>query len=109
LKDELVKALRLVNVFSDNFNQITLSVDQKAGKITMHSRNTDVGENHTTVDAAVKGIDIEMHLNHKYLGDVLQSLATDSVQFSFVDKGKPCVLRGVGDPSFLYLIMPMNR
>ena len=109
LKDELVKALRLVNVFSDNFNQITLSVNQKSGTITMHSRNADIGENHTTVDAAVKGGDIEMHLNHKYLSDVLQSLATDSLQFSFVDKGKPCVIRGVGDPSFLYLIMPMNR
>ncbi|MFT6361352.1 MAG: DNA polymerase-3 subunit beta [Candidatus Paceibacteria bacterium] len=109
LKDELIQSLRLINVFSDNFNQLSVNVDSKKGQILLHSRNTDVGENNTSVDAAITGSPLEMYINHKYLSDALPVLVGDSIEFSFVEKTKPCVIRAVGDSSFLYLIMPMNR
>lgn len=109
LKDELIQSLRLVNVFSDNFNQILLKTDSKKGQIHIHSRNTDIGENNTSVDAAITGGDIEMYLNHKYLSDAFSALHGDSINFSFTEKNKPCIIKSVGDSSFLYLIMPMNR
>lgn len=109
LKEDLIQSLRLVNVFSDNFNQILLKADQKAGRIDLHSRNSDVGENTTSVDAAISGKDVQMHLNHKYLSDCFASIASDSLSFSFTENNKPFIIRGVGDKSFLYLIMPMNR
>ncbi|MCI5051425.1 MAG: DNA polymerase III subunit beta [Candidatus Pacebacteria bacterium] len=109
LKDELIKSLRLVNVFSDNFNQILVKTNSEKGVLDIHSRNTDVGENNTAIDAAITGEGIEMYLNHKYLTDVFSATYTDSIQFSFTEKNKPCIVRSVGDSSFLYLIMPMNR
>jgi DNA polymerase-3 subunit beta len=109
LKDELLQSLRLVNIFSDNFNQILLKVNKESGIITINSRNTDIGENNTSVDAAITGEDIEMHINHKYLSDAFSAFTTDSLEFSFTEKNKPCIVRSVGDSSFLYLIMPMNR
>lgn len=109
LKDELIKSLRLVNVFSDNFNQILVKTNNEKGLIDIHSRNTDVGENNTSVDAAITGEGIEMYLNHKYLTDVFSAINTDSINFSFTEKNRPCIIRSVGDSSFLYLIMPMNR
>ena len=109
LKNELIQSLRLVNVFSDNFNQILIKSDSQTGQMHIHSRNTDVGENNTSVDAAITGGDIEMYLNHKYLSDAFTALSADSINFSFTEKNKPCVVRSVGDSSFLYLIMPMNR
>lgn len=109
LKDELIQSLRLVNVFSDNFNQILVKTDSNRGQVHIHSRNTDVGENNTSVDAAITGGDIEMYLNHKYLSDAFPALVGDSINFSFTEKNKPCIIKSVGDSSFLYLIMPMNR
>ncbi len=109
LKDELIQSLRLVNVFSDNFNQILMKTNSEKGQISIHSRNTDVGENNTTVDAAITGVGVEMYLNHKYLSDAFGALTSDSINFSFTEKNKPCIIKSVGDPSFLYLIMPMNR
>jgi len=109
LKEELIQSLRLVNVFSDNFNQILIQSDSQKGHININSRNTDVGENNTSVDAAITGGDIEMYLNHKYLSDAFPALAGDSINFSFTEKNKPCIIKSVGDASFLYLIMPMNR
>lgn len=109
LKDDITQALRLVNVFSDNFNQIKIHIKKDSGQIYLNSRNTDVGENNTAVDAAVTGSDIEVFMNHKYLSDVLSVVAGDSITFYFSEKNRPCIVRGVGDGSFLYLIMPMNR
>lgn len=109
LKSDLVDALRLVNVFSDTFNQISFSVQKDSGSVSLHTRNTDVGENKTTIDAAITGGDIDMFLNHRYVSDVLSVVQVDSVSFSFTEKNKPCVVSAVGDESFLYLIMPMNR
>lgn len=109
LKEDLIKSLRLVNVFSDNFNQISLKTNNEKGLINIHSRNTNVGENNTFVDAAITGEEIEMYLNHKYLTDVFSTISTDSISFSFTEKNRPCIVKSVGDSSFLYLIMPMNR
>lgn len=110
LKEELIQALRLVTVFSDSFNQILLKTNTQKGVIEIHSRNTDIGENNTLVDAAITGEDIEIYLNHKYLSDVFSTILADSISFSFTEKNKACIVRGVGSGSnFLYLIMPMNR
>ena len=109
LKDDINQTLRLVNVFSNAFNQISLKTSEKEGKIIISSRNTDIGENNSSVDAVVKGEDQQMFFNHKYISDVLPSLSSDSLSFSLVAKNKPFILKPVGDKSFLYLIMPMNR
>lgn len=109
LKNDLISSLRLINIFSDSFNQILLKTDLKKGLISLNSRNTNVGENNTEIDAVVEGDNIEMYLNHKYLTDSFNSLSGDSIQFSFTEKNKPFIIRSVGDKGFLYLIMPMNR
>ncbi len=109
LKDDLITSLRLLSVFSDAFHQILLKVDSKKNSIRLKSRNTEVGENDTEIDAVVEGEDIEMYFNNKYLSDALSALQEDSIQFSFTEKNKPFVVKSVGDNSFLYLIMPMNR
>ena len=69
----------------------------------------DVGENVNNLDAVVKGEEITISFNYKYIIDCFQSIDSDSVSLSFFDNSKPMVIRGVGDKSFLYLVMPMNK
>ena len=110
LKDDLTQTLRLVNVFSNTFNQVSIKTIAESGKISISSRNTDVGENDSHVDAAITGDNVETYVNHRYISDIFTSLSSsDSISFSFLEKNKPFMVRGVGDTSFLYLIMPMNR
>jgi DNA polymerase-3 subunit beta len=109
LKDDLVQTLRLVNVFSNTFNQVSIKTLSKEGRLSISSRNTDIGENNSLVDAAVKGDDVETYVNHRYISDIFNSTPSDSISFSFIEKNKPFMVKGVGDESFLYLIMPMNR
>ncbi len=109
LKDDLINALRLANVFSDKFNQVTVVIDPKANIFEISSKNAGVGENNTTLEATLSGEPIKLNINYKYLLDCFQSIHEDSVVLEFTESNRPMIIKPVSDKSFLYLIMPMNR
>ncbi len=109
LKQDLLSALKLSNIFSDKFNQVILSISVKEKNFELSSSNNDVGENKTALDAALKGEDVELGFNYKYFLDCFQSINTDSLVIKLTESSRPIVITPVSDPSFTYLIMPMNR
>lgn len=109
LKQDLLNALKLSNIFSDKFNQINLLIKSKEKIFELSSQNNDVGENKTYLDAAIKGEDALLGFNYKYFLDCLQSINTDSISIRLNQSSKPMVISGSSDNSFTYLIMPMNR
>lgn len=110
LKQDLINALKVSMVFGDSFNQVHLTIDPKKKSFLVETRNSDVGENRSELDAALTGEPIEVNFNCKYISDCFQSIDADSLSLQFSGKNKPLVIRPVsGDQSFLYLVMPMNR
>lgn len=109
LKQDLLSALKLSNIFSDKFNQVNLRVAPKEKVFELSSRNNDIGENKTYLDAAITGENIELGFNYKYFLDCFQSITTDSVSIKLSGASSPLVITPVSDSSFVYLIMPMNR
>lgn len=109
LKQDLADALKQLRIFSDQFNKLTISVHPKEKECVLKTTNTDVGDSTVRLDAALTGDVLEMHFNHAYVIDSLQSIFTDSVSLQFGGVGKPLAIHSVGDQSFLYIVMPMNR
>ena len=109
LKQDLLNALKLSNVFSDKFNQVNLRILPKEKIFELSSMNNDIGENRTYLDAVLNGENIELSFNYKYFLDCFQSITTDSVSIKLSGISKPIVVSPVSDLSFTYLIMPMNR
>ena len=109
LKQDIINTLKNTNVFSDKFNQVSFSINPTEKTFTVSSRNENVGEVTDAVDAAITGEGLNINFNHKYISDCFQSINQDSVSFEFAGLSKPVVVRGVGDPSFFYLVMPMNK
>ena len=109
LKQELLGALKLSNIFSDKFNQVNLRIAPKEKVFELSSANNDVGENKTHLDAALSGEAVELGFNFKYFLDCFQSIPTDSVSIKFLGAARPIVVAPLSDSSFTYLIMPMNR
>ena len=62
-----------------------------------------------SIDAALSGEDLDINFHIGYIADCLSSVESDSVVLGFAGAGKPLVIRGVSDSSFLYLVMPLNR
>jgi len=109
LKQDLLNALKLSNIFSDKFNQVDLKISSKEKVFELSSANNDVGENKTYLDATLEGEEVQLGFNYKYFIDCFQSINSDSISIKMNGAQKPIIISGVSDNSFLYLIMPMNR
>jgi DNA polymerase-3 subunit beta len=109
LKQDLINALRISNVFSDKFSQVVFHIDPKNKVFQITTKNMEVGENVNNIDAVIKGEELLISFNYKYIIDSFQSIDSDSISLSFADPNRAMTVRGVGDKSFLYLVMPMNK
>jgi DNA polymerase III subunit beta len=110
LKQDLLNALKISNIFSDKFNQIHMTVDPKGKQFEVQTKNSDIGENKTNIDAALTGDKMEINFNYKYIIDCFQSIDADSVSLQLSGINKPMVIRPIsGEQTFMYLVMPMNR
>lgn len=109
LKQDFISSLKISNIFSDKFNQIVLTIKPNDKVFEIESKNTDIGENTTLVAGALSGEDVSANFNFKYILDCFQSISGDSLSIELTGNNKPMIIRGVGDSSFMYLVMPMNR
>ncbi|MBI2065755.1 MAG: DNA polymerase III subunit beta [Candidatus Zambryskibacteria bacterium] len=109
LKQDLINSLKTSFIFLDAFNQLTLKLSPKDKSFEIESKNSTVGENIHTVDSVLEGDKISININHRYFTDCFQSITTDSISLNFSGQAKPIIIQGVGDTSFLYLVMPMNQ
>lgn len=109
LKNDFSEMLRKARVFSGGDQQVGLHLYPKRKIFTATAQSAEVGEMSDTIDAAVSGEDIDINFHIGYLSDCLASIESDSITLGFAGAGKPLVMRGVSDPTFMYLVMPLNR
>lgn len=109
LRKDFEAVLRRTAVFSDSFQKIRMQFDVPEKKIQFSARNSDVGESNETVSASLTGEAVELSFNHRYLGAPLPLLTTENLSLSCAGMGRPMIMRGVGENTFLYLVMPMNQ
>jgi DNA polymerase-3 subunit beta len=109
LKNDLSEMLKKARVFSGNDQHVGLHIYPKKKIFSATAQSADVGEMSDSIDAALSGEDLDINFHIGYLSDCLPTIESDSVMLGFAGVGKPLVIRGVSDPSFTYLVMPLNR
>lgn len=109
LKSDLAEMLKKARVFAGQDQHVGLHLYPKKKVFSATARSADVGEMSDSIDAALEGEDIDINFHIGYLAECLPSIQSDSVTLSFAGQGRPLVVKGVSDPSFLYLVMPLNR
>ncbi len=109
LKQDFIQSLKLANVFSDTFNQVIMKMVPGEKLFEITTKNNDLGENHNNLEVIIKGEDLTISFNYKYIVDCFQSIPADSITLAFQGLGRPLIIRGVSDQTFMYLVMPMNK
>jgi DNA polymerase-3 subunit beta len=108
VKQDLLQALRMSTIFSDKFNQVTITTNTEDKKCIIKAQS-DVGEQTTSISTSIKGPEISINFNYKYLLDCFQSITEESIIIHCNQPNKPVIVSGKGNESFNYLLMPMNR
>lgn len=109
LKNDLAEMLRKARVFSGNEMHVGLHVYPKKKIFSATARSADVGEMSDNIDAALSGEDLDINFHIGYISDCLPTIQSDSVVLGFSGVGRPLVIRGASDPTYTYLVMPLNR
>lgn len=109
LKQDILNSFKVINIFSDKFNQVQVLINPEEKQFTISTKNNTVGQSENNVPAAIDGEPVSISFNHRYIIDSFGSLNTDSLTLNFSGAGKPMVIKPVSDSSFMYLVMPMNK
>lgn len=109
LKNDFAEMLRKARVFSGNDQYVGLHAYPKKKIFSATAQSPDVGETSDSIDAALSGEDVDINFHIGYLSDCVSALDSDSITLGFSGPGRPLVIRGVSDPGFTYLVMPLNR
>ncbi len=103
------RVLKKASIFSDRFKQMTITLDHEQNCLEVHTENSSVGDTTDRVPATFAGDPVTISFNQRYVQDAFGPIASDSFVFAFTDSSHPAVIRAVGDDSYRYLVMPMNR
>ena len=109
LRKDFETALKRTTIFSDSFQKVRTSFDPKEKTFSLFAKNADIGESSEVLPAQVSGSAIEISFNHRYLSAALSLTSTESISLLAAGIGRPLIIKGVGDSSFLYLVSPMNQ
>ncbi len=105
---DIVNHIKLSSVFVGRLNDLNLKFNIQKKSISFYSSNPDIGEHMSEVETVIQGEDISAKYNWKYLADGISQLKSEYVVFSLSGDQTPLLIKGKGDNSYLYLIMPMR-
>lgn len=109
LKKDFDAGLKRSSIFSDSFQKIKLTIQPADSVVKISAKNNDVGESTETIPSAITGEQVELSFNHRYVSAPLSMVAGENILLQASGIGRPMLIRGQGDTSFLYLVMPMNQ
>jgi len=90
---------------NDRFNVIKLDIKEEEMEV---SAKSEVGFVNEKVDISLKGKDLTIAFNGKYMTDFLKIASSDFIKLNLNSETDPCVMKEVGNEEFLYLVLPVR-
>lgn len=84
-----------------------VKLDVKENVITIAS-NSSIGNIKENVVSSLKGKDIIISFNARYLMDAMNAISDEFILMCYTSSTSPCVIKPIEGEGFLYLILPMR-
>ena len=107
-RDEFLNQIKAASLFSGKTNEVKIKVNPENKEVQISAQDPDIGESQSVISAKIEGETIEASFNHKFLMDGLLNIQSSEVVFDFSKEDGPCILRPVGDASYVYVVMPIK-
>jgi len=107
-RDEFLNQIRTASLFTGKVNEIKIKVKPQSKEVEVFAQDPDIGESQSSILAKIEGEPIEAAFNYKFLIDGLQNIKSSEVIFDLSKEDGPCILKPMGDASYLYVVMPIK-
>lgn len=105
-RQDLLEAVRRVGLLARESSPVRLELNALGVRLT--SSSPDLGGAVEAVEATYQGEELTAAFNPNYFGDGLAGVTADRVTVELRDGLKPGLIRGEGEDSFTYLVMPVR-
>ncbi len=107
-RDEFLNQIKAASLFSGKINEVKIRANAETKEVEISAQDPDIGESQSSISAKIEGETMEASFNHKFLSDGLLNIKSSEVTFDLSKEEGPCVLKPVGDVSYLYVVMPIK-
>ncbi len=107
-KKDFLNQVKAASLFSGKINEVKINLEAKEGKINVASQSPDLGEYNSFFKGKIKGQDISISFNHRFLIDGIGEINTEDVIFNLTNEDGPAALKPTGKSDYLYIIMPIK-
>ena len=107
-KQVFVNSLKSAGIFLNKLNELSILSGEDNKTIIIKTSNTELGEHVAKIQVQKTGEDFNMVFNYKYVFDCLQYIPSEKVLLRFSGAGKPLIITGSDNSTFLYLVMSIH-
>ncbi|KKT29722.1 DNA polymerase III subunit beta [Candidatus Giovannonibacteria bacterium RIFCSPLOWO2_12_FULL_44_25] len=107
-KSDIVSHIKLASVFVGKLSDITFNFDPAKKAVLINAFNSDVGQHSAQINSMIQGESVEVKFNWRYLLDGISQIDNEYIEFNLNTPESPLLIKGKGDASYLYLVMPMR-
>ena len=104
-RDALLEVVRRVGLLAQNNMPVKFHL---GAELEISAHTPDVGEGQEVLDVTYEGQEFVIAFNPQFLVDGGAAIQTDRLVLEAGDGLKPAILKGEGDASFTYLLMPVR-
>lgn len=109
LKNDLEEVVKLAGCFSSRLNDVILKTNSEKSYLEVFSNHTEFGNHEARINAEVKGKDVSIVFNWRYVLDGLKNTSEDDLIFEFNGDLKPAMIKPVKETDFFYVLMPIKN
>jgi len=107
-RDEFLNQIKAASLFSGKVSEVKIKANPQTKEVEIFAQDPDIGESRSNISAKIEGDPIEVSFNHKFLIDGLLNIKSSEIIFDLSREDGACVLKPVGDVSYLYVLMPIK-
>jgi len=107
-RDEFLNQIKAASLFSGKINEVKIKANTENKEVDLSAQDADIGESKSSVSAKIDGETMEVSFNHKFLTDGLSNIKSSEVAFDLSKEEGPCILKPIGDASYIYVVMPIK-
>ena len=107
-KNEFLNQIKSASLFTGKASEVKIKTNIQKENIEIFSQNQDLGEYQSTVPAKIKGEEVQVTFNYKFLLDGILNIKSSEVILELNEDSGPGVLKPVGDQSYIYVVMPIK-
>lgn len=105
---DMLRALERATIICNDNKKPSVNIDISTDNVNINSQ-AELGNTSEDIQVKTEGDDLSISFNARFLVDVFKNVEEEYIKITFNTNKSPCIITGVTNNDFKYLVLPVNR